>query len=187
MSTALLVIAGVLVLAVIVVIAYYNGFIAKRNMADNAFATIDVMLKKRCDLIPNLVATVKEYMQHEQQTFARIAELRSRAMEAKTPDEAVAAHRDLGAAVRSLMVQVEQYPQLKANENFMLLQRSLNEIEEQLSAARRTFNAAVTEWNNSVQMFPGNILAGVFGFAGRSLLETSADDRKNPDVKSLFK
>lgn len=178
---------GVVVLAAIAFALYYNSFVGKRNSADLAFSTIDVLLKKRYDLIPNLVASVKQYMTHESETFTKVAELRTRAMAAPSADEAVALNNQLGAALRGLMVQVERYPELKANENFLQLQRSLNEMEEQLSAARRSYNASVTEWNNAVQMFPGNLFAGLFGFARRALLETPEAERANPDVGGLFK
>ena len=177
----------IIVVGCLFLVFYYNSFISKRNLADQAFSTIDVMLKKRCDLVPNLVASVKEYMKHEAGTLTKIAELRSKAMDNNAPvDERIAANNQLGRSLRGLMVQVENYPDLKANENFLQLQRTLNEIEEQLSAARRGFNAAVTDFNNATDMFPGNVLAGFFGFKRRELLAASEEERKNPDVKSLF-
>lgn len=168
-------------------IVYYNGFVAKRNRVDQAFSTIDVMLKRRFDLIPNLVATVKEYARHERDVLEKITALRARALEAAGPDDRLRAANELGHQLHGLMVQMEQYPELKANANFIQLQRSLNEVEEQLAAARRTFNASVTAYNTSIQMFPGSVLAGMFHFAERPLLEIDAGERENPDIGALFK
>lgn len=172
--------------ATLIVIVYYNGFIAKRNRADQAFSTIDVMLKKRCDLVPNLVAVVKEYARHERDVLEKVTALRARAVEAGNPDERLRANNELGHRLHGLMIQVERYPELKANANFLHLQHSLNEIEEQLAAARRTFNASVTAYNTSVQMFPGSMLAGWFHFTERPLLEIDARERENPDIGKQF-
>ena len=188
MGVGLVILIVVVVLAVGVYVLYYNGFVNKRNMAEQAFSTIDVMLKKRCDLVPNLVATVRQYMEHEASTLTKISEYRSRAMDPKAGTDArVSANNEMGRLLGGLMVQVENYPELKANVNFLNLQGSLNEIEEQLSAARRAFNAAVTDYNTSVEMFPGSIIASNHGFKRRALLEIAPADRERPDVHSLFK
>jgi LemA protein len=185
MILLLAIVAAVVVLALF---GMYNSLVGKRNQADNAFATIDALLKKRYDLIPNLVASVRQYMQHEAGTLTRITELRARATGGTLPpDEALAVNAQLGAALRGLMVQVENYPQLRATENFLQLERSLNEVEEQISAARRAFNAAVTEYNNAVQMFPTNLIAAATGFQPRKLFEVAEAERKTPDVGALFK
>lgn len=182
----------VVVIAVLVVIAFavlgtYNGLVGKRNKIKEAFSTIDVMLKKRYDLIPNMVATAKQYMTHEGETLTRIAGLRARAMDPSVPmDERVKADNELMQGVRGLMVQVEAYPDLKANENFMDLQRTLSELENQLSGARRTFNSSVLEMNNAVEMFPSNIVAAMFNFKRHEMFEIPEAERVNPDVKSLF-
>ena len=174
-------------LLALVVIGYYNSFVTKRNMSEQAFSTIDVMLKKRCDLVPNLVATAKQYMTHENETLTQIAAFRSRITDPKaSPDSRVAANNQMNRLIGDIMVQVEKYPDLKANQNFTELGRTLNDLEEQLSAARRTFNAAVTSFNNSVEMFPGSLVANSFGFKRLALLEIPAEDRKNPDVHALF-
>lgn len=168
-------------------IAYYNGFVAKRNGVHQAFSTIDVMLKKRADLLPNLVATVQQYMKHEAGTLERITQLRSRVTDARADEDArVQANNELTRLLGGLMLQVENYPDLKANRNFTQLADSLHVMEEQLSAARRTYNATVTVYNNAIQMFPGNLVAARFGFAPRALLEIAPEDRKTPDVKALF-
>jgi LemA protein len=187
-AIAAIVLVAVLVgLPLLIFVAIYNSLVGKKNIVEQAFATIDVMLKKRYDLIPNLVGTVKTYMKHESETLTKIAGLRARAMDPNTSgDEQIQINSQLGGLLRGLMVQVENYPELKANENFMQLQRSLNEIEEQLSASRRTFNAAVTDFNNAVEMFPTNIVAGMMGYRRRRLFEIEEAERQNPNVANLF-
>jgi len=165
----------------------YNRFIMLRNMANKAFSTIDVMAKKRYDLIPNLVAAVQKYMEHERGTLVEVTELRSRAMQGNlSPDERVNIENQITRTLGNIQVAVERYPELKATENFKQLQASLNEVEEQLSASRRAYNAAVIDYNNAVQMFPSNVFALVFSFKSRSLLETPEIERQNVDVKKLF-
>lgn len=180
-----LIVVGVLVLWLGI---SYNGLISKRNEADKAFASIDTMAKKRYDLIPNLVATVQQYMQHERATLTEITEMRSKATSGNlSDDEKIALDGKLSKAVSGIMVAVENYPDLKASTNFMQLQGSLNEVEEQLSAARRFYNAAVTSYNNAIQMVPSNIVASMFNFQTKKLYEISEQERQNVDVKSLFK
>src|SRR5262245_37860666 len=164
MAPMYLVIGGV-VLLIIIVIGIYNNLVGSRNNVENAFSSIDVMLKKRYDLIPNLLETVKAYMKHEKDTLTNIAELRAKAVSGNlSTDEKVHVENQLSGAMKGLMVAVENYPDLKASSQFTMLQRSWNEAEEQISAARRSYNAAVTSFNNSVEKFPSNILAGIFGF-----------------------
>lgn len=180
-----LIIAGVLVLWLAI---SYNGLIAKRNEADKAFASIDTMAKKRYDLIPNLVATVQQYMQHERATLTEITEMRAKATSGNlSDDDKIALDSKITKAMSGIMVAVENYPDLKASTNFMQLQGSLNEVEEQLSAARRFYNAAVTTYNNAIQMVPTNIIASMFNFKGKKLFEITEQERQNVDVKSLFK
>ncbi|MDD3877690.1 MAG: LemA family protein [Bacteroidales bacterium] len=182
---AVYIILGVLVLWLAL---SYNGLVGKRNEADKAFASIDTMAKKRYDLIPNLVATVQQYMQHERQTLTDITEMRARATSGNLSDEEkIELDSKISKAVSGIMVAVENYPDLKASNNFMQLQGSLNEVEEQLSAARRFYNAAVTDYNNAVQMVPSNIIASMFNFKLKKLFEISEKERQNVDVKSLFK
>lgn len=172
---------------ILIVVVMYNSLIGKKNMADNAFAGIDAILKKRYDLIPNLIATVKQYMEHEKGTLTEITELRAKAMSGNlSDDEKVELNNKLGKAIGGIMVAVENYPDLKANENFMQLQRTLTEIEEQLSAARRAFNAAITDFNNAIEMFPTNIIAGMMNYKRRQLFEASEIERQNVNVKDLF-
>ncbi len=183
----LYVVIGLIVLAVIVFFVLYNSLVAKKNQVENAFATMDVYLKKRYDLVPNLVATVQQYMKHEAETLTKVTELRARAQSGTlSTDEEVAVNNQLGRAIGNIMLQVEQYPDLKANQNFLDLQGSLNEIEEQLSAARRAYNASVTDLNNAIEMFPTNLLAGMMGYSRRTLFEISEGERQNVNVKELF-
>ena len=166
----------------------YNSLVSKRNEADKAFASIDTMAKKRYDLIPNLVATVQQYMQHERATLTEITEMRAKATSGNlTNDEKIELDSKLSKAVSGIMVAVENYPDLKASTNFMQLQGSLNEVEEQLSAARRFYNAAVTSYNNAIQMVPSNIVASMFNFKTKTLFVITEQERQNVDVKSLFK
>jgi LemA protein len=165
----------------------YNRLVRLRNQAEKAFASIDAMAKKRYDLIPNLVSTVQKYMQHEKETLTDITEMRAKAVTGNLSDnEKVDLDNKISRAMGGIMVAVENYPDLKANENFLQLQGSLNEVEEQLSASRRAYNASVTEYNNACQMFPSNVFAMIFNFKTKRLFEISDKERQNVDVKSLF-
>lgn len=176
-----------IVFPVLILAMMYNSLIGKKNTADNAFAGIDAVLKKRYDLIPNLVAAVQQYMKHEKNTLTEVTEMRARAVSGNlSDDEKVDLNNKLGRAIGGIMVAVESYPELKANDNFMQLQRAINEIEEQLSAARRAFNAAITDFNNAVEMFPTNIMAGMMNFKIRKLFEIPQEQRENVSVKDLF-
>lgn len=177
----------ILVVLAIFPITLYNSLIAKKNQANNAFASVDTLLKKRYDLIPNLVSAVKTYMQHERGLLTEVTELRAKATSGQlSEDEKVDLDNKLTKAIGGIMVAVENYPDLKANENFIQLQRSLNEVEEQISAARRAYNAAVTDLNNAVEMFPTNMIAPMMGLKQRKLFEISEEERKNVDVGKLF-
>lgn len=178
--TTVLIVAVVVILLIPVLM--YNSLIGKRNQVDSVFSTIDVMLKKRYDLIPNLVESVKGYMKHERETLERIAQLRTQALSSRTEAEKVAVENQIAGALRQFMVAVEAYPELKANENFLQLQGSLNEIEEQISAARRAFNAAVLEYNNAVQMFPTNLIAGMMRLSTRAFFEAPPEERQTVRV-----
>lgn len=177
--TKLFILAGVLIVLLII---GYNALVRKRNMAENAFATIDVMLKKRFDLIPNLVATVKQYASHEKELFAEVTRLRSKDYAAFTAGDKEELDQAFIQAGRNFVIIAESYPELKASGNFMQLQRSINETEEQLSAARRTYNAAVTDYNNSVQAFPSNMIATLFGFREKPLFHISHTEEKETPV-----
>lgn len=181
-----MIITIIILLFVLVPVFMYNSLVRKRNQLENAFSTIDVMLKRRYDLIPNLVATVQQYAKHEAQTFSAITEMRNKAYTSLDDSEKADFDKMFSKASSRFFAVAENYPELKASANFLQLQRSLNETEEQLAAARRTYNASVTDYNNAVQTFPTNLLAGMFGFTGKAVLSIPEAERVNPDVKNLF-
>jgi LemA protein len=178
---------GALVLVGIVGITMYNTLVRRRNMVDQAFSTIEVQLTQRWDLIPKLVETVKQYMGHERGLLEEIVRLRSQAVASRTPGDKIAADNQLSRALGQLNVTMENYPQLRASENFVQLQRSLNEVEEQLAAARRSYNAAVTDYNNAVQTFPSSLIAGGTGFGLRQTFVAEEHKRADVDMKGLFR
>lgn len=182
--TTPIIIVGVVALLFVVM---YNSLIGKKNNVENAFGSVDVMLKKRYDLIPNLVETVKQYMTHEKETLTKITELRTRAMSGgMSSDDKVSLENQLTKAIGGIMVAVENYPDLKASDNFDMLQRSWNEAEEQISAARRSYNAAVTTYNNGVEMFPTNIISNMLNYSRKEVFEIPETERQNISAKSLF-
>ncbi len=186
MTITIVIIAVVLIL-VIGIVSMYNGLIRRRNEVDNAFGGMDVQLKKRYDLIPNLVSTVKQYASHEKNLLTKVTEMRAQATSGKlSNDEKVALDNQISAGMKSIMVAVEGYPDLKASDNFMNLQRTLNEVESQISAARRTYNAVITMYNNGIQTFPRNIIAGKMKMQTKQVFEIPEVERQNVDVKSMF-
>ena len=181
------IIIAVVVVIVLAVIGIYNNLVKLRNNRENAFADIDVQLKQRYDLVPQLVATVKGYAEHEKGLLESITAARSAAMSATSIDDKIKADQQLTSALAGLKVQVEAYPDLKANQNFMQLQGELADIENKLAAVRRFINSATRELNNAVQTFPNNILAGMFGFHKEAMYEIEASQRaaveKAPEIK----
>jgi len=175
---ALLIFLGILLLLIIWAISKYNLFVRLRNNRENAFADIDVQLKQRHDLIPQLVATVKGYASHEKETLDRIVSARAGAINAKSIDEKIVAEGALTSALAGLKVTVEAYPDLKANTNFMQLQEEISDIENKLAAVRRFFNSSTKELNTAIEMFPANIIAGMFGFRKEMMFELGASERK---------
>lgn len=168
-------------------IAAYNGLIGKKNNAEESFSGIDVQLKKRWDLIPNLVAAVKEYMSHEREILEKITELRSKVMQDDVSgQERFGLENQIGSMLGRLKVAVEAYPDLKANTNVMELQHSLNEVEAQISASRRAYNAAVKSLNNGIEMFPSNIMANIMKLEPWEFFEIPREERENVDVGALF-
>lgn len=182
-----LIIVGIIVILIIWIVSLYNGLVRLRNRRQNAFADIDVQLRQRHDLVPQLVETVKGYAAHEKDLLLKVTEARTAAVSATTIDGKIAAEQQLSSALQGLKVQVEAYPDLKANQNFLQLQGSWNEIEEQISAARRAYNAAVTDYNNAVEQFPTNIFAGMMKFGVKPVLDIPEEERKNISAKDLFK
>jgi LemA protein len=180
---ALIIVAVVLVLLILFVIGVYNTLIRLRNQVDNSWSQIDVQLKRRHDLIPNLVETAKGYMKHERGTFEAITNARSQAMGAKSVAEASKAEGALGEALSKFMLVVENYPDLKANQNFLAVQEELTSTENKISFARQSYNDQVLFFNNKIQMFPSNIVANMFNFGKRDFFELeSAAEREVPKV-----
>lgn len=173
----LLIILGVIVLLALWAISIYNGLVRLRNNRENAFANIDVQLKQRYDLVPQLVSTVKGYASHEKELLEKVTAARSAAISATNINDKMAADQQLTNALAGLKVSVEAYPDLKANQNFLQLQSELSDIENKLAATRRFFNSTTRELNNSVQTFPNNLLAGIFGFQKEPMYEISASER----------
>ena len=183
MITALIIIAVALALLIVFAIGIYNALIRLRNQVGNAWSQIDVQLKRRHDLIPNLVETAKGYMKHERGTFEAITNARSQAMGAKTVAEASKAEGALGEALSKFMLVVENYPDLKANQNFLSVQEELTGTENRIAFARQSYNDQVLFFNNKIQMFPSNIIAGMFSFGKRDFFEIEiAAEREVPKV-----
>lgn len=178
----------IIVVVGILAMILYNTLVRKKNQVNNAFAGMDAILKKRYDLIPNLVSTVKTYMKHEREVLTELTELRAKAISGQlTPDDRVDLEKSINKVLGGIMVAVENYPDLKANQNFLQLQGSLNEVEEQISAARRAYNASVTDYNNAIEMFPTNFMASMMKYKQRTLFEIEESERKNVNVNKLFK
>jgi LemA protein len=176
---------GILVVLVLWFVVSYNGFISLVNKAKEAWADIDVQLKRRYDLIPNLVNTVKGYATHESQAFEKVSQARSMAMQAGTPAQKGEAENMLSGTLKSLFAISEAYPELKANTNFLQLQAELSDTENKIQAARRFYNGNVRELNTNIQSFPSNIIAGMFSFTKMDFfqLEEGSVQRENVEVK----
>lgn len=187
MGITLIIVIAIVVILVISIIGIYNKLVRLRNNRKQAFANIDVQLKQRHDLVPQLVATVKGYSEHEKEILEKVTEARSQAMNATGINDKIQAENALSSALSGLKVAVEAYPDLKASQNFLQLQTELADIENKLAAVRRFFNSATNELNNAVQMFPSNIFAGIFGFHTEPLFEVAPEERaaveKAPEVK----
>jgi LemA protein len=179
-----LIAVGVIVFLLILI---YNSLVGKKNQVATAFSTIDVLLKKRFDLIPNLTKMVKRYMKHEVDVLTRVTDMRTKALSGRMTDtEIVDMDRQVSSALGQIMVAVENYPDLKASENFINLQASLNEVEEQISAARRAYNASVKDYNNALEMFPSNIVARLMRYQQKVFFEINPQERQNVDVGQLL-
>ena len=174
---------GIIVVIGIVLVVMYNGLVQLRVRSDSAWSDIDVQLKRRHDLIPNLVETVKGYAAHEKGTFENIAKFRSMAMQATGPADKAQAENQLTGALKSLFAVAENYPQLQASQEFTQLQGSLNQTEDSIQNSRRYYNAVVRDLNTKIQSFPTNLIAGMFGFQQKQFFETAAADREPVAVK----
>ncbi len=181
--TGLIIVLIVLAVVVLLVISMYNSLIQLRNRVKNAWSQIDVQLKRRHDLIPNLIQTVKGYMTHEREIMENITKYRSQAMDAKSVGEKAQAEGLLSGALGQLRVQVENYPDLKANQNFLALQEELTSTENKISYARQSYNDQVLFYNNKIQMFPSNILAGMFNFKQEEFFQV--EDVKEKEVPKV--
>ena len=178
----LYVVIAIIAVLVIYLIVQYNTFVKANNIVKEAFSTMDVYLKKRWDLIPNLVEVVKGYAKHEKETFNQITSLRTNSYDSIPMDKKINVNEQLGHGITKIMAIAESYPELKANENFAKLSADLTKIEDEIANSRKYYNGAVRELNNKIQMFPGNIVAGVFGFKQANMFEANAEERNNVKV-----
>ena len=172
----------VLVLIISFIAGTYNSLVQLRNKVKDQWAQIDVQLKRRFDLIPNLVETVKGYAKHESETFKEVVEARNKFKTASTPEEEMAASGELTGALNKLFAVAEAYPELKANENFLSLQNDLKDCEEKIAYSRQFYNDSVLSYMNKVQMFPSNIIASMFGFKEMKYFEASEGEKETPKV-----
>jgi LemA protein len=183
----LILIIGLIILLIAVIVllwffSYYNRVIRYENRIDNAWAQIDVQLKRRADLIPNLMETVKGYMNHERGTLEAVTKARSAVMSAKSPQESINADNMLSGALKSLFAVAESYPDLKANQNFLQLQDELTHTEDKIAYSRQHFNDSVLSFNNIIETFPGNIFANMMGKKSRDMLQIPEASREVPKV-----
>ncbi|PIU08839.1 MAG: hypothetical protein COZ85_01850 [Candidatus Moranbacteria bacterium CG_4_8_14_3_um_filter_34_16] len=178
------VILAILVVSALWLVRMYNGLIKLKNRVDEAWSDIDVQLKRRYDLIPNLVNTVKGYATHERELFEKVTEARTRAMNAGSTHEKAEAENMLSGTLKSLFAVSENYPELKANQNFLELQRELTDTEDKIMASRRFYNGNVRDFNTKIQVFPTNIIAGMLSFVAREFFE--ADEKEKEPVKVEF-
>lgn len=183
MNIAIIVIVAIVVLILIYLVATYNGLVGLRNRVRDQWAQIDVQLKRRADLIPNLVETVKGYAKHEKGTFDAVIKARNEFNAAKTPEEEMKASNALEGTLNKLFALSEAYPDLKANENYLSLQADLKDTEDKIAMDRQLYNDTVLGLNNKIEMFPSNIVAGMFKFKQEAFFEALEDEKKTPEVK----
>lgn len=183
MDWTLIIILGAIVVVLLIIAGIYNSLVRSRNEVDNSWAQIDVQLKRRTDLIPNLVETVKGYAKHEKAVFENVAAARSAMMQAGTMKDKAKASGDLSSTLKSLFAVAENYPQLRANENFLQLQEELTGTENKISYSRQHYNDSVMFYNNRIQTFPGNSFAGMFNFVKKELFEVPASEKEPVKVK----
>jgi LemA protein len=183
MALGTIILIAIIAVVVIFLIWIYNSVIRLNNQVRNAWAQIDVQLKRRADLIPNLIETVKGYAKHEKKVFENVSKARSAMLGANTVQEKAKASNMLSDTLKSLFAVSEAYPQLKANENFMQLQEELSGTESKIAYARQLYNDLVMEFNNKIQVFPNNFFAKMFGFTSKDSFEATAEEKKVPKVK----
>lgn len=177
------IIIGIIVILIIYIFFLYNSFVNSNNMVNEAFSTMDVYLKKRWDLIPNLVEIVKGYATHEKQTLEEVVKLRSNNYENMSNNEKMSSYEETYPRVERLMAIAENYPELKASTQFQNLSENLTKAEDEIANSRKYYNAVVRMFNNKVEMFPNNIFAKIFGFKSKNMFEAKAEERKNVEVK----
>ena len=173
---------GVVVVLLLLVLGLYNGLARLNNKVEEAFATMDVYLKKRWDLIPNIVETVKGYAKHEKETLEEVIKLRNGTYDNMSDDEKIKANEKLSSGISKIMALAEAYPELKANENFKDLSNQLVKVEDEIANSRKYYNATVRDFNNKVEMFPSNIVAELLGYKSKSMFEANEEERKNVKV-----
>jgi len=174
---------GIVVVVAIAIIAMYNGLITLKNRVDEAWSDISVQLKRRYDLIPNLISTVKGYAAHEKEVFEKVTQARTQAMNAGTTQEKAEAENMLSGTLKSLFAVSENYPELKANQNFLELQRELTDTEDKIMASRRFYNGNVRDFNTKLQVFPTNMIAGMLKFVAREFFEMDEKEKENVKVE----
>ena len=177
------IIIAIIVLIIIYAFALYNSFVKLNNKVKEAFSTMDVYLKKRWDLIPNIVETVKGYAKHEKDTLKEVVELRNSAYDKMSDDEKIKTNEQLSSGISKIMALAEAYPELKANENFLQLSSDLTSVEDEIAQSRKYYNAVVRDYNNKVEMIPSNIVAKVLGYKSKLMFTTSEEERQNIKVK----
>ena len=177
----------VLIILIVLIVGYgiatYNGLIKLNNKVKEAFSTMDVYLKKRWDLIPNIVETVKGYAKHEKETLEEIVELRNSSYDKMSDDDKIKANQEISSGISKIMALAEAYPDLKANENFKELSRELSKVEVDIANSRKYYNGVVRTFNNKVEMFPSNIFALIFGFKAKAMFEVEEKERENVKVE----
>ena len=181
--TAIIVLVGLLIVLAGYVISVYNKLVNARNKVENQFSQVEIQLKRRADLIPNLVETVKGYAKHEEGTFKAVIEARNKAVNAGTVNEKVEANNQLTGALNKLFALAEAYPELKANENFLQLQNDLKDTEDKITYARQFYNDSAMSFNNLVQMFPSSIVANMFGFKKFEYFKAEEKEKEVPKVE----
>jgi hypothetical protein len=177
------IIIAIIVLIVIYALALYNSFVKLNNKVKEAFSTMDVYLKKRWDLIPNIVEIVKGYAKHEKDTLKEVVELRNSTYDKMSDEEKIKTNEQLSSGINKIMALAEAYPDLKANENFKDLSKQLTKVEDDITNSRKYYNGVVRIYNNKVEMFPSNIFAGLFGYRSKAMFEASANERENVKVE----
>lgn len=177
------IIVAIIVLIVVYALTLYNSFVKLNNKVKEAFSTMDVYLKKRWDLIPNIVEIVKGYAEHEKNTLKEVVELRNSAYDKMSDDEKIKTNEKLSSGISEIMALAEAYPDLKANENFKDLSNQLTKVEDEIANSRKYYNGVVRIYNNKVEMFPSNVFAGLFGYKSKAMFEVSSNERENVKVE----